>query len=111
MLDAGLLREAVLVEIEQGRLVRHPGQPRILAHQEGAPRARRFAAAGGAVPVGEVVEQRLGDDAVLEVLHLLLFEFVGSFGKAPGGCVHGWVPRSGFRAMPACRLGTCLIEG
>ena len=69
--------EAAAEEIEQGRLFRQARQAGVLPHEH--PAAER-AVAEGALSVGEVIEERLADDALAELLHLVVLELVGALG-------------------------------
>ena len=83
--------EATPKEVEQGRLVGHRRQAGVFPHEHPAAES---VLAESAFPVGQVVEERLADDALAELLHLTVFEFVGTLGHG-GRVTHRDLPTTG----------------
>ena len=74
-------REAQIEEVEQCRPLGHLRQARVFAHQERLAGGHGEPGTERTVAVGQIVEQRLGGDAIAELLNLLVLERVGALGK------------------------------
>src|SRR5665213_644927 len=82
-------REAELEKIQQHRLLGHLGQARVLAHEELL--SGSLAEGQGLLAIGQLEEQRFGDQAVAKLLHLAVLQFIRTFGKGQRFC-HGISP-------------------